>query len=894
MKRNIVVLTLAGLACLISCATLPEIGAGVCGNGIVEPGEDCDRFSGGGGTVCEACHYKCTPGATEGPSCPTGWACASSDGTCRAASGQFRALGDTPSDAFRVDVADVDGDGVGDIVATSSGQTRVRFSVQNLTSSFEIPSFGRAPVIAQLTEGDVRSDLLFSSREIAVWRGQPDRSLAPTAYPTIALPRGPQSQIFVTTADAYASLPGDEIFIFGTEDLVQKKTFIALRSGIGFVPLETMRAKASLLAGEFQVGDIREGDNGCPEIAFAYQGLDGVDVFTPCAVDPVPVAVLPEPPAPRLHLKPPPDKEGLRLVVGPRGVLMVDLNGDGHLDILVDAVVGDGEPRVLGALGLGNGHFRSVKPNGDPDENDAAGPLPNALDSLFLVKNQYRFPRAAGQLTPDQAADFVFEDEAILRIPRSLGDAGVASVSETRLDAPASHRWTEARIGDFNGDNAPDFVALSSRGMDFYAGSERPPLMNLFSHSVLNGAAHLGIGDFDGDHARDIAFTSSDTDLWVAFGSLQGGPIEPVNMGRFPGIKQVTTGIIKMGNEMPDALSDIGIMGGIETAQLVSIVRGSTDRRLLSPYELSRVDPGEQRLLQAATITAAVGRFDATPHADLAVLGVGLRGDDLAGRALGTSLWMVPSTGEAELSSQATEGVTLEVTGAEAAPYDWDSASMVAVDLDPASADPRDELVLVARPIPQLVGEQVTLKAGRLLVARLDGAKWAKQTEIDLGGNAPNAIPWRVRAVDVDGDNAKDIAVLHEDSGTSKVTVFFNKGDGQLDTSPVSVSFPDMAIVDCAWIQADDRPGKELVVLTTRTDHAGIYLVPANGRVFQEPRGPLLDAGGEGGAAKRLVDGAAIGDSIAAGDVNGDGVDDLVVQRGGSLRVYQGIAAVRR
>ena len=94
MRAQYRFLRLASLACLVSlgsCADLPTIPAGVCGNSIVEEGEDCDTVSTKGAesvcrpaTVTGQCHYDCA----DTNKCPQGFGCGT-DKICRAAKGTF-------------------------------------------------------------------------------------------------------------------------------------------------------------------------------------------------------------------------------------------------------------------------------------------------------------------------------------------------------------------------------------------------------------------------------------------------------------------------------------------------------------------------------------------------------------------------------------------------------------------------------------------------------------------------------------------------------------------------------------------------------------------------------------------------------------------------------------
>jgi len=99
------------LAALCACSDLPPYEPS-CGNGVVEPHEDCDTGSGG----CFACSLACSASGT----CPDGLACGG-DSLCHAPGGQFRPQGQVlPFDGQDLFVADVDHDRVGDLVEVSA------------------------------------------------------------------------------------------------------------------------------------------------------------------------------------------------------------------------------------------------------------------------------------------------------------------------------------------------------------------------------------------------------------------------------------------------------------------------------------------------------------------------------------------------------------------------------------------------------------------------------------------------------------------------------------------------------------------------------------------------------------------------------------------------------
>lgn len=105
------ILAVVALGALAACSALPPYEPS-CGNGVIEPHEDCDSGSGG----CLACSLACN--ASGG--CPAGLACGG-DSLCHAPGGQFRPQGQVlPFDGKDLFVADVDHDRVGDLVEVSA------------------------------------------------------------------------------------------------------------------------------------------------------------------------------------------------------------------------------------------------------------------------------------------------------------------------------------------------------------------------------------------------------------------------------------------------------------------------------------------------------------------------------------------------------------------------------------------------------------------------------------------------------------------------------------------------------------------------------------------------------------------------------------------------------
>jgi hypothetical protein len=130
--------------------------------------------------------------------------------------------------------------------------------------------------------------------------------------------------------------------------------------------------------------------------------------------------------------------------------------------------------------------------------------------------------------------------------------------------------------------------------------------------------------------------------------------------------------------------------------------------------------------------------------------------------------------------------------------------------------------------------------------------------------------------VDVDADGAEDVAILSNDGD---VHVFFNEGNGQLslDASAYVVIAPaDASRPFLAFTFANVAGDGGLELITLDTTAALAHTVEAASRSFAPPE----DLG------------IRTGDVIASGDIDGDGVVDLVVGDALGVSVIRGKAVL--
>ena len=158
---------------LVGCTQAADISDNTCGNGVLDPGEDRDRPD--DPATCSAdCRILCKniagPDGTcdgsddlTGVCCPIGFTCGG-DSTCHAPSGTF-AVADVsePFDTLEFTVADIDRDGIDDIMGVSSSAVITRYGSTTTplaTFDTEIAPFSNGGAAFGDLNGDTVPDLV--------------------------------------------------------------------------------------------------------------------------------------------------------------------------------------------------------------------------------------------------------------------------------------------------------------------------------------------------------------------------------------------------------------------------------------------------------------------------------------------------------------------------------------------------------------------------------------------------------------------------------------------------------------------------------------------------------------------------------------------------------------
>lgn len=894
------------------CEELPERGVGICGNQVIDDAyEDCDGFSLKDSTaVCiqegkpNACRLTCKPSNEGEPplQCPTGWICGK-DELCRRPSETLEPLvSPISADAQSLQLGDFDANNNLDVLAVGSAELTVFYFEPHgvLGSTFTLPNTAKAPAVGDLTNDGAADLTLPMTAGLGVLRGQKNRTLNPASYSsaTAALDGIEKARFIAIDAvskdtafkDKDAAV-GDEIMLMYSPTGAHQTVRVASGSRkpgepLTFTPIFDLpsqdldgqgkvKTALDLLRGELPVGDLNLG-NQCEEFVVGFSGQSTIYIYAPCS--PAGGWVTPDPQNPQAA----PVSE-VTLPIGQKlagRVFLVDVNGDERLDLVFGSQTMEG-CGVRVSYGLPDGTFHSDATSlpvmtGDRKTTELTGFMTKCdkPGSLALL--------AVGDINRDKCLDVVTTGEIL------LSNSGNCTDDLTRIPAGIGSFWTDARIADFNANGLLDVVAVAagSHNVEFYNASPDGKL-NPFTIPTSREVREIAVGDFDGDLVTDLAFNegvqgSSERSLSIAFGRLAGAPESPISMGVYTSVSQLVAGDFRPFGK--DAIADLLVASSDSSAPpkyWLSLLAGSSSRLVLAPLVIT--DPGETVLQMP--LRAAVGNFvaDADAHPDVAVLTIEANGEQSQdGSRVG--LVMIPASGEAEfaLKDQVSLSSSVASDPADASTIfellfsgmkddGFFSANLHATHL---GSGPGDDLVLTTSPSgdPRTTG-------GALTILNVQADQWhiVYGETLDAGEYYPNG----VRSADIDGDRDIDLAGILVNGGNAKgggfkkrLDVFWNN---IVDNAPskfkrASLSLEDKVIEDFVFMDLDVVSGKEIVLATDQ----GIVLADL---VFEKEEWHLKE--------RKVLEGVPVG-SLAAGDITGDGLDDLVIAQGNSVVFYRG------
>lgn len=887
-------LALAFTVFLLDCATLEDLPSGTCGNGVVDASEDCDSFPenqcGAPGTAGQ-CRLQCgkvDPASSQALTCPTGWGC-SVEGFCRQPTGVLEDATERVSvGVTSMLVGDFDGDGRKDLFGTSAlgttaGKGRLHYfgAQAALTQSVALPAVITSPFVRDF-DGDKRDDLAFGygfrvltsvAGGFALVLGQPDRAIVPKLFPSFTrrefdgtvlplagdVPPGAQPLVAVGKAREKGATDASDVLLSVDLDLLGRSPF-----------RKELPGDAKDIAGAVLVGVVfgEDDTSACGEVVVPINTPSGprVQVYSPCIRAQVAGAVVWAKDRAPVEVQMPPGETTIR------GVHLVR---DGKTK--ADLMIAGGS----GALYLARSDGRSLGP---------ARPL-TAYPELRLAAVD-ELPLASGDVNHDGSVDFVLPRGVVLSVrnPAASGDGGAgdagagdggdALVGYLPLPAP-SKRWTVATLADVNHDGALDVIGASSSepDIDVLQGPAEPGGVFLPSFTVTtNGTVkQLLSTDLDLDGTQDIAFIESraaspESEVAISYGRALAMPPEPERTaGRARDIRQFfpQLGSVAIATTTPSTNA-----GELSTFSL-AVLFASGERQPFAPLLLDEGQSLHAKLPASVTRdwiprAVAAGPVQAKGRVDFVALADGTLRAGLGGAAKRPSafgIWAAVGSGPAAFEAPREVAALTELEKAlAAAPIDTNLIIQTRLaDLD---GDGVSEIVAVT---PSASGTTV------LRVFHI-GTGAEKQLEVPDRRVTPNG---RAEIFDADGDGKPDlVAVLADATGVLGVNVFYGDGaggftvPGALVPLPASANPQDVNALGFAFFGTGSA-ASELAVITPK-------------RLYRARRGAGRGAFEVVDETSRLgLGGLSNGTDVAAGDFDGDGVEDLAVADSGAIRILR-------
>lgn len=829
------------LASLLQCTDFPALQSGVCGNGVVETGEDCDTYAVGSGTYCRpsgsptgACRLDCTAGSNH--VCPTGWGCGA-DGICRQPTGTFRqANGPVEANAWRLLTGDFDGDSRQDVFvraaidAAGLSSSRIHYYAANpdhsiaLAGTLVLPAQIASPALADF-DGDGKTDLgCVIDGGIDVMLGQTDRTLSPVAYPAYTL-QG--TQVAVAAITEHNVTPVSDLVFFASDangSAVSLGTSGATSSTTLFNPAEG----PSDLAGPMITAQFVEDPalEACDQLVLAFAGADGPDVYSPCKFQGN--TIVPNAAGPIAHVSLP-----FGLKVG-QGVRAGDVDGDTHMDLLIGTTLDN----TYWSRGDGQGNF--------------GAPTKLLVDTGAAIVSSIRLPVSVGDLNGDHIADFVAPSGVYVSNPFAPPPY-VRSVQKT------AGLWTEGAIADLNADGLADVVAASNTELDvdFFVGNGTLQL-NPFTIPTTGQVSQLAVGDFDGDRVNDLAIaevpadTSLPNDVSIAWGQADAQPLTPARVGQFATVTQTVA--------LPrpfTTLSDLAVVGhpaSNASTTLVSELLANGGRQPIAPYFLTQVGVADD-----AAIAIAAAPFLGTSHVDIAAVGYAAASNGLA-----FHYWIAPATGQAQFAAPVSSGtlpsgfqpyITVGDAQRDEALTAWGKLTPTGAPMFVTAAPNASITTAAFLPAQATPGTTPSIDPGSIL-------------PFDVDVSPEGQLEFR----DVDLDGAEDAVLLTgANVGTRALYVAWNDGKGNFaPTRALQVDTGKDTPEGFAFVTADTSGVPRIAYVTRHS------LVLAT-----------VDTKGRSISSRTTLFATVSATGVAAGDFDGDGVQDLAVADEGNVTILR-------
>lgn len=892
-------LALAAATLTGACLTLDDISENVCGNRVLDPGEDCDTTketvangykgtctAAGSANECRfpvACDLRepgCSPQCAadvEGcvAQCPSGFR-AGLDGICRRPSGVF-ADPPTPVPFAGIEpyIVDLDGDGEKDLMVDGQDREHLAFmQAGNVRGTTEIRKRLNASVsVGRLTQNSPTPDIVIptgTTRQdgFALYRGTVGGP--PDAYTFPSYDLGAPFRIVPVSSMIYGDPKHVDTFSAGLllDCPNASPTSLCKPAGLANhqvvvidpavptpsdwkrtapLPLASTFAPTTVKSSRILTLPFRNADNGCVDTLVVPRAapIGDLRIIHPCgAGQTIPTATVAAPLLPS-------DCDVM-------GLMSARSTSGDHDDVYASLECGQvgSRDQRLARLYYPTAGEANLRPG-----CLSGGPCIVTQEKNSCPMGVARRVLSVGDFNADGDVDYAASDGIYFG---NAIDPGFAAALPP--DQPADFAcWKAAFAADLNADGVVDLAAAPAgeAGLSVVLGAKQS-VLSAITLGTGTEAIEASVGDFDGDGTKDIAValdaSSGETcddqlpsDIAVFYGRPQGFPEEARVIGAVPSVAQLSagvlyrdaTGLANDGQADLAAITQRDIEGC--KANRGSLFPGSATRSMVTPYSVIVRARG---ILTTQPDIRAIGIVDTafSNGPQLAVVeNSGSKGQtpfiDVIRTSEGETL--IPESNCPVLvtsEDNCDEIRSLDLGGAVAA------ATIVAL----------DDRLAAAGTILEKPGVQVVVHNGKTIgdffaLASYDPGFIVERLTIEVG--------------DFDGDGRSDLAVLAFDrrnvieTPRSHVQIFLadtlvpnGQGCQYGDTNANIVGFASV-----------DIGGPGGIVVSTTLETTGLLGIDASCQptgTFPLPPLPL-----EGNDIQ----------SIAVGDLNADGIDDIAI-----------------
>ncbi|MGE0551037.1 MAG: FG-GAP repeat domain-containing protein [Kofleriaceae bacterium] len=838
---------LAFLTLIAACTSFESIDRGLCGNGLLEAGEDCDSND----PSCVRCAVSCTTNAD----CPTEDYTCGVDGVCAAPSGALAPpVSAGPFQASEFRVTDVDHDGIGDVLGVSRTSIVVRHGDQtaSLAASHSLITPSQTGPAAF---GDLDND-----ESIDVTITTPDGLVSYTSAFGAMAPLAVRSQVVDPSGN-----PLDLRMLFRVAPLTLGG-FIADEDGRMFLLVLDMLTPED---GVFEspcvsrIGPLHATDFAVASVDI-YQANQESDLAADLVVSMV-VGAGDNAKLCVMAIHKPLIGAGTITDITPanagkpsRKPVLAKLDTDA--DRCPNLINTDGGAAGLrhwdGAMSGGHCSLTAViNPNGT-----ALPAITDATPGAQLIGRTPLDPTIALL-----ANDALVTSDGVYGYAPGFGTFGIMYKTTRRL-ARVAH-------GDLNGDGRTDCVLGPDGEDDLDLLYRSPSGFQLLRLDTASPVSSITIGDYDGNGSADVAYTEQLTAfqrLMIAYGTVDQ-VLAPIMEGAVGSVVSLTRLAFADSVDRLSLADDLVVLQPAAGAELptMTMLHGSPQRTMLPYFDPRETAMREQTLFRGAVIGAFATSNEATEFPD--IIGLAPPGGNNPVTD-GVHAWRVPGTSDG-LDGTPNTGVTVagfaDCSNADASGLCVHDVAYLAW---PITAD-RDVVIGVDRasPVHAMVMDPWSA-AGSAVTA----------TDIPaITAMAPGEASVRsLHAADFEGDGALDLVAMFAP----------NKGSmapGALLVCAVSGGVPGSCVDLVPAIVAaspgikrcvDAAPGRIAFRDPTTTPGAARELVVAcqgEGstlfRIQHTAPGPTIET---------LAHTTTHLTAVRVGDVTGDGVDDIVAIEG--------------